>query len=246
MPPDRSAPPPATPAKARGSQARRRFRALHEELRRRICRLDYPPGTKLAEEQLAAEFGVSRTPVRRVLCHLEAEGLVDSRHGVGTVVTDPDLDHLRQIYALRMRLAELMGELDPEPPDATRLERLRTILRRLDALAADPDPRSADYAAINMSFHQALMRSVGNRALRETADRLYYQTARLFLQAVPRVDLQDEIAIFRREVADILAAMLRGDMRAVGFIRRNHIAMSFDRLVSTTTVAAEREVAHAG
>ncbi|MEZ5475956.1 MAG: GntR family transcriptional regulator [Thiolinea sp.] len=47
-------------------------------MRRRICLLDYPPNTRLREEDLASEFGVSRTPLRRVLGHLESEGLVKS------------------------------------------------------------------------------------------------------------------------------------------------------------------------
>src|SRR3546814_13334553 len=89
----------------RGSSARNRFTAMRDEIRERICLLTYPPGTRLSEAALAAEFGVSRTPIRRVLAHLEAGGLVESRHGVGTVVTTIDLPLLREIYALRMRLA---------------------------------------------------------------------------------------------------------------------------------------------
>ena len=51
--------------------ARDRFERLHAELRDRICLLEYAPGTRLSEEALAAEFGVSRTPLRRVLGRLE-------------------------------------------------------------------------------------------------------------------------------------------------------------------------------
>jgi DNA-binding GntR family transcriptional regulator len=45
------------------SDARARFLRLHGALRTRICLLDYPPGTRLSEEALAAEFGTSRTPL---------------------------------------------------------------------------------------------------------------------------------------------------------------------------------------
>jgi DNA-binding GntR family transcriptional regulator len=55
-------------------------------------------------------------------------------------------------------------------------------------------------------------------------------THRIWLSAVPHLNLQDEIAIFRREVADILAAMEIGDLDAVGYIRRSHISMAFTRL----------------
>ncbi len=212
------------------SPARNRFVALHGLLRARICLLQYPPGSVLAEEQLAAEFGVSRTPIRRVLAHLEADGLVETRHGVGTVVTDPDLDTLRQIYQLRMRLAELIGELEPLARLQSDLDRVSVILRGLDDLSRQPAPDAAAFAKLNMAFTDELMAAIGNNALREVSARLYYQTARLVLKRIGQLDLLQEIETFRQEVRDILAAMERGDMRAVGFIRRNHIAMSFDRM----------------
>jgi len=71
------------------------------------CLLDFPPGAVLSEANLANEFDVSRTPIRRVLHRLEFEGLVDIRNGVGTLVTDIDLQTFKETYDLRMRLAEL-------------------------------------------------------------------------------------------------------------------------------------------
>src|SRR5205823_1498223 len=91
--------------------ARERFDRLYAIIRDRICTLEYPPGMRLSEEVLAAEFGVSRTPVRRVLTRLETEGLVEARHGVGTIVTDADLAELAQFYPIRMELAVLVGRL---------------------------------------------------------------------------------------------------------------------------------------
>jgi DNA-binding transcriptional regulator YhcF (GntR family) len=85
--------------------ARERFERIYGTIRDRICLLEYEPGTRLAEEDLAREFGVSRTPIRRVLSRLESEGLVESRHGVGTFVTDVDIDNLAQVFQLRMELA---------------------------------------------------------------------------------------------------------------------------------------------
>ncbi|MDO7654393.1 MAG: winged helix-turn-helix domain-containing protein, partial [Paracoccaceae bacterium] len=56
---------------------------MHHEIRSRISVLDYPPGMRLSEVELAEEFGTSRTPLRRVLARLEDEGLVKPMHGVG-------------------------------------------------------------------------------------------------------------------------------------------------------------------
>ena len=47
---------------------------------------------------------------------------------------------------------------------------------------------------------------------------------------VPHLNLPEEIAIFRREMMDILEAMELGDFEAVGHIRRSHISMSVKRM----------------
>jgi DNA-binding GntR family transcriptional regulator len=218
----------AKPKKRAASASRLRFTTMYEEIRERICLLRYPPGTRLSEEALAAEFGVSRTPIRRVLIFLEADGLVESRHGVGTVVTDIDIGKLREIYALRTRLAELIGEFDPRPRTASDFRRLHALLARCDALLERPD--AAEYSRLNMAFARELAQVIGNRALRGVSERLYYLTSRFLLASMARMDLREEVEIFRREMADIIAALERGDMRAVGLIRRNHIAWSFHRM----------------
>jgi DNA-binding GntR family transcriptional regulator len=210
------------------TSARERFERIYGTIRDRICLLEYEPGAKLAEEDLAREFGVSRTPIRRVLSSLESEGLVESRHGVGTFVTDVDIDNLAQVFQLRMELAELIGKLDPLPRSAEDLVRVGSILVRCDKLLESPEAKA--YARINMDFFQELAAMTGNQPLREISERLYYLTTRIWLKSVPHLNLRAEIIVFRREVADILAAMEVGDLEAVGFIRRSHISMSVKRM----------------
>jgi DNA-binding GntR family transcriptional regulator len=62
------------------------------------------------------------------------------------------------------------------------------------------------------------------------SERLYFQTSRVWLQMMPRLNLDQEFAIFRREMEDVLAAAKTGDLEAVGHIRRAHISMSFARM----------------
>lgn len=217
----------APPARPR-SIARERFERIYFSLRDRICLLEYAPGMRLGEEDLAAEFGVSRTPLRRVLSRLESEGLLESRHGVGTFVTTLDRDGLLQAYRLRMELAVLIGVLDPIPRSAADLARIREILARSEAMLTAPEPRQ--FARLNMEFFHAVAEMIGNAPLREITERLYHLTHRIWLTYMPHLDLADEIAVFAREVADTLAAMEIGDLAAVGHIRRGHISMSVHRM----------------
>ena len=210
------------------SMSRERFERIYKTIRDRICLLEYQPGERLGEEELAREFHVSRTPIRRVLSKLESEGLLESRHGVGTFVTDVDIDSLAQVFQLRMELAELLGKLDPIPRSESDLARVRALVMRCDKLLKKPDPKA--YARLNMDFFQELGAMVGNAPLREISERLYYLTTRIWLKSVPHLNLPDEITVFRREMADILQAMEVGDLEAVGHIRRSHISMSVKRM----------------
>ncbi|MET7551484.1 GntR family transcriptional regulator [Streptomyces sp. NPDC005479] len=71
-------------ARARGRNTRQ---LVHELLRSRIISLDLEPGAALSENDLAAELGVSRTPVRESLILLGEEGLVDVYPQLGTFVS---------------------------------------------------------------------------------------------------------------------------------------------------------------
>jgi DNA-binding GntR family transcriptional regulator len=208
--------------------ARERFERVYNVIRNRICLLEYEPGARLGEEELAREFGVSRTPIRRVLSRLESEGLLESRHGVGTFVTTVDFDSLLQVYQLRMELAVLIGRLDPIPRSEEDLNRVRAILKKCDDMMPAPDSRAI--ALINVEFFHELAAMIGNQPLKEISERLYYLTHRIWLTSVPSLNLADEIIVFRRELADILAAMEIGDLESVGHIRRSHISMSVKRL----------------
>ncbi|MDR0810145.1 MAG: GntR family transcriptional regulator [Gemmobacter sp.] len=210
--------------------ARDRFERMYSILRTRICLLDYPPGTRLSEEALAAEFGTSRTPLRRVLVRLEGEGLVQSVHGVGTFVTDADFTELEQTYQLRMELTELLGILGPKPPDPALWERLEALSAEVHALADTPDARR--FGELNMEFVLTFHRISGNVPLRDICDRLFFQTARIWLKsmAAARIDVAAEVRIFADEIDECLRALAIGDVRSAALIQRTHISMSFVRM----------------
>lgn len=209
--------------------ARERFERIYGTLRDRICLLEYPPGWRLSEEELAEEFKISRTPVRRVLARLESEGLIEARHGVGTIVKDVELDELVQVYHIRLELAVLIGRLSPVPRSAADLDRIRALIARCDALPRDPDHKA--FARLNMDFFAEIAAMTGNQPLREISERLYFQTFRIVLKLMPRLNLAEEFAAFRREMEDVLGALEVGDLVSVGHIRRSHISMSFHRMM---------------
>lgn len=213
-----------------GSPSRQRFAAIHERLRERIALLDYPPGTRLDIDRLSAEFEVSRTPIRGVLQRLEYQGMVITRHGVGTTVTPVVLDGLREALALRMRLAELIGELSPRPCDAPAVGRVEQALARCQGLPGESEPRA--FAAIDIDVHGAVCGLIGNRHLRQVYDETYYRTVRMWFLLLPRLDWRTEVSIFTADTGSILGAMQRDDARGVGLALRGSLHAALERLAA--------------
>ncbi|MEC8040088.1 MAG: GntR family transcriptional regulator [Pseudomonadota bacterium] len=210
--------------------ARDRHEAIHHELRRRICLLDYPPGMKLSETELAEDFGVSRTPLRRALARLEDEGLLQSQHGVGTFVTAASLAELEQVYQLRLELVELTGRLDPIPADAAYRARFDALLQRSADIVDSGTARV--FTEFDIEVFQTLLELIGNQPLRQVQERLYYQTKRIWLTLAmqAKLDLQEEFRIFHHELEAISLALDAQDPAALAQLQRAHISMSFKRL----------------
>ena len=205
-----------------------RFEAIHAEIRERICLLRYPPGHTLAEVELAREFGISRTPIRRVLQRLEYEGLVESRHGIGTIVTLVDRQALTEIDALRLKLAEISGEMTLLPLGEDAIGRLERLLGRCAELRTRVDVD--ELGRISIEVQQEVSRTIGTVPLREVSDRLFFQTFRMWLQLLPRMDWAEEVAAFSSEIADLLQAAEMNDLPSLHFARRNHISMNRARM----------------
>lgn len=214
-----------------GGSARARYASMHREIRRRICLLEYAPGTRLSEQNLAEEFGVSRTPLRRVLGRLEDEGLVQSVHGVGTFVTDANINELEEVYELRVALVQLTGLLSPVQPNSEAMREFEALAERSKKILTSGDPKG--FTQLDMDFFQALTKLTGNRPLREICERLYYRTKRIWIKSAlaAEIDLGEEFHIFDREVEDVIAALRIGDLEAVANIQKAHISMSFRRLM---------------
>lgn len=211
------------------SAAQERFWTIYSVIRERVAVLDYAPGERLSEGDLAEEFGVSRTPLRKVLGRLEVEGLLESRHGVGTFVTTIDMDELGAVYRLRKELAALIGTLDPNPVTPDILAAMELIRQQCRSISEADNPRKA-FSRMNIAFFCALMKLVGNAPLRETLELLFYRTARMWPALMTEAAIVSEADIFGVEIGETIRYLECGDVDAAAHLRRCHISTAFRRL----------------
>src|ERR1700751_722073 len=88
-------------------EARQAIPHVHAYLRECILDGTLPPGTKLSQVSLAAQLGISRTPLREVLRMLQEEGLVEIEPNQRTRVAGLDPQELDDVYASRILLETL-------------------------------------------------------------------------------------------------------------------------------------------
>ncbi len=195
-----------------------RFDRIYCELRDRICLLVYRPGTILSEIALAKEFGISRTPIKRVFHKLEFMGLVQVKNGVGTIVTDIDLQTFKETYDLRKRLAEMMGELSPVEITPKHLASIDELITQAKLLETDRGNFDG-LALIANNLQELLSELTGNGPLREITELLYYRVARIWYTFLPQFGWDEVFAGQLNELQEIRAAMAINDIRSVGQFR---------------------------
>lgn len=212
---------------------------IHRVLRDRICLLTYRPGELLVEAELAAEFNVSRTPVRQALQRLDYEGLVETKNGVGTTVTGVDFRAFKDVYAFRLRLSEMIGDFGAADRAGEALKAIEPLGPRIEALLQRRD--TEQFWQVNHILHLAVNALIDNSAMREIHDRLYHQASRAWYIFIDRM-WDEEVLFLKNEVDELCCALRAGDLRAVGFVQRNYISYGLSR-VATYSATDKPDVA---
>ncbi len=200
---------------------------IQEHILERICFAHYRPGDQLKESALAEEFGVSRTPVRDAIARIGHLGLVETRNGVGTIVIALSDERIRHVYEMRMKLATLIGEMSPASIEPDHCEEALAIHEM--ALLLREEPNAQEYVKLNRRL-QALIKSlIGNSLLCEFWNQVYYQASSVWHRMERKVGSEAYDALIA-ETSDLLVALKRNDIKAVGYVQRLHIGYGFQRI----------------
>jgi DNA-binding GntR family transcriptional regulator len=168
---------------------------IHARLRERIIAGGFPPGSRLQDVRVAAELGVSRTPVREALLRLAKEGLVESDPNRGFFVAPLSRTELLEIYPIIWTLECMAVEAAP-PPTAPQMQALRHINEEMASVAADPLRR----LELDMRWHHTLVELSGNQRLMDLLAGLKqlvrrYETVYMQDQSLVRRSTRDHTAI---------------------------------------------------
>jgi GntR family transcriptional regulator, transcriptional repressor for pyruvate dehydrogenase complex len=228
---------------------RRRGRTLAHDLVESLAgqiRDKAKAGDKLpTESEIMRAWGVSRTVVREALSRLQAAGLVETRHGIGTFVLPqpaaqpggygldpmeiPTAEDVMAVLELRISLESETAGLAAQRRTPEQLAEIRAALDELEANVAG----TGDTVSADMRFHMLIAAATGNRYF---ADIMAHLGATLIPRArinSPRVASEDLPAYLRRvnrEHEEIYEAIARNDPEAARAAMRLHLTNSRERL----------------
>jgi DNA-binding GntR family transcriptional regulator len=198
-------------------------RLLHEEvvdqLRDMIVQGGLAPETKLNERVLAAQLGISRTPLREAIKYLASEGLVELLPNRGAVVAPLRAAKVREIFTVLGSLEALAGELVCRNATDADIAEIRALHYQMIAHHARDE--LAQYFRCNQQIHIRLVECAGNATLAQVYRGLNAHVRRARYMANLSRERWDKAV---REHEEILDALSARDSARLQALLRDHLA----------------------
>lgn len=190
--------------------------AVTRLLRQSLDQGRWASGEALRQEEIAAELGVSRVPVREALFQLQAEGLLHMVPNKGMYVRGVNADQLRELFRLRWLLESDVLAQAVQLHTPASLNRAETIQAALDKARA-----VADWIAGDREFHEALYAPAQRSESMDIVRRLRFQVDRYaFARMKPGARAQG----WHEEHHALLRAVRRQDADAALKVLQAHLA----------------------
>lgn len=197
---------------------------VYDELRADMISCRLAPGTEIRENELAARFGVSKSPVRDALMRLEREGLVITLPRQGYRVAPVSLADVQDMFHLRDALEQACMERIARRASDEQVAELDRF-RRFDAT-----DWPGGFVAYNREFHRTLARIAGNPRMRDHLIDLIDQMERAVQLSVSSLKKGDPQSLVDEHAELIDALQARQAARAQRIVSR-HIGEAGKRVM---------------
>jgi DNA-binding GntR family transcriptional regulator len=187
-----------------------------EEIRSRIVSGDLPAGTRIDQQALSEELGISRMPVREALRRLAAEGFVELISHRGALVTKLSDAEIIEIYEMRAVLQGLAARLAVPNFTDQHLEALPDLLEKMETTT-----ELGTWVDLNRTFHDVIELPCGAQRLLSLIERLAQQCAPYVQIALHYLEARKSTAQEHREIYD---ACLARDADVLEHAVRRHLS----------------------
>lgn len=187
---------------------------VYQEIKQMILDQDLVPGQKLVQEKLAAQLGVSRSPLLKALQRLESELLVESIPRRGVYVKQLAPREIRDIFACRAVIEGLSARLAAERSSVSDIKLLHECFQPFVG-AKEIDP--VDYAKEDRKFHRLILKLSGNAVIDrlELLTNIHLVAFQVGLLRPPEETLAEHLGI--------IEAIGKGESAKAELLMRQHI-----------------------
>lgn len=199
----------------------------YQRIKDNILDSTYPPGVSLSPDELAQEFGISRTPIREAFLKLSEEGLIFTQPRVGTFVSKISREDVLCMFELRALLEgygvkQLSGKLDQED-----ISELTGLLNDLETALQKGDQEA--FVKHDVQFHDRLIASFPNPWIKKIIGQLEDLTIR---ERNIAKRSQENIFASLDEHRTILEALAKGESSRASKLMEDHWCAIRDRYIS--------------
>ena len=189
----------------------------YRELRKMIINGKLIPGQKIIQEKLAAQMGISRTPLRVALHMLEAENLIEPKNKTGFKVKVIDNKEILEIFDCRIALESTAAGILAENINPTDAQNLRRFFQPYEKRKVEEYDK---YKKADTQFHDFVVEKCGNSYLYKLFKQgnLITYIERIGLIRPPEQTLQDHL--------DIIEAILDHDKEGAEQAMKTHLIKS--------------------
>jgi DNA-binding GntR family transcriptional regulator len=195
-----------------------------------------PQGTRIQEDTLATQMGVSKTPVREALRRLEAEGFISVDPHRTPVVRRLEPRDVEELYNVREFLERLVARSIASIRPGTVLAEMEMLQATAEAQLASGSPIDVrDSVTYNRSFHGLLFQGAGNKRLARLYQLIDVDVRRLSYQSIQVSGRQRDAVVQHRA---ILEAMKAGDADHAEVLMVQHVQQARDDVLRQMASAA--------
>lgn len=210
-----------------GKRLTKRDRVVNE-LREMIASGDLPRGTRIHQDELAARFSTSITPVREALRQLEAEGLLSGEPHRGVRVSEANPKEQLGVYTARRLLEPFATQLATQNVSRRDITAAQKLVDKMDKAGSSGD--AAGVRDANRDFHFLLYDRCDIPSLVKFIEGPW---AAFPWDTLEVLDLRAARSV--EDHAEILKHVTAGDIDAAGASMERHLARSFRELIKHLT-----------
>ena len=215
----------------------------YQRIKGKLAGLDWMPGDRLSEKELASELGISRTPIRQALQRLHHEGLMDLSPKLGWTVPQLNFDRLDDLYDFRVVIEQFAAQCAATDPEC--LDKLRPLRAIWCVPVAERLSDPLQVGLLDEQFHETLVAASGNLEM-VRAHRYITEHIRL----IRRLDFikPDRVQATYDEHAKLLELIFAGQASDVSAQLKAHILSSKhqSRAITLETMYQRRQAAGVG